>query len=265
MAIVYALIARGKVVMAEYTNTSGNFPTVTRVLLSKIPPNDAKMSYLYDSHIFHYVVEAGITYLCMGETNDAGTKHRLPFAFLDDVRSQFIQKYGEQAQTAIAFSFNDEFSAVLRGRMEYFNSEAAGRNFDQIGQVKSQIDDVKEVMVKNIEQVLERGDKIELLVDKTDRLNQQAFKFEKQSRRLKNTMWWKKMKFYGAVAAVVAIVLFGIVSMACGGLTFDKCKSHDDNDDPKRRALLGLGEHFKFDFAEMFFERLIDRRGELVL
>ena len=34
-------------------------------------------------------------------------------------------------------------------------------------------------MIENIDRVLERGEKIELLVDKSDRLNQQSFKFEK--------------------------------------------------------------------------------------
>jgi len=29
---------------------SGNFPTVTRVLLSKIPEHDGKMSYIYDTY-----------------------------------------------------------------------------------------------------------------------------------------------------------------------------------------------------------------------
>jgi len=41
---------------------------------------------------------------------------------------------------------------------------------------------VKDVMIENIDRVLERGERIELLVDKTDRLNQQAFKFEKTVR-----------------------------------------------------------------------------------
>lgn len=45
---VYALVAREKTVLAEYTATSGNFPTVTRVLLAKIPPSDGRMSYVYD-------------------------------------------------------------------------------------------------------------------------------------------------------------------------------------------------------------------------
>ena len=37
-----------------------------------------------------------------------------------------------------------------------------------------QVDEVKNIMVDNIERVLERGEKIELLVDKTDNLRFQV-------------------------------------------------------------------------------------------
>jgi vesicle-associated membrane protein 7 len=67
----------------------------------------------------------------------------------------------------------------------------------------------------------------QLLVDKTDRLNQQAFKFEKQSKRLKNVMWWKKVKMWLAIAFIVAVIIFAITAMACGGLTFHNCKSNN--------------------------------------
>merc|ERR1711918_14387 len=77
--ILYSLVARGRVVLAEYTSTSGNFPTVTRMLLNKIPSNtDSKMSYKYDTHVFHYIVESEITYLCMAEPHLKGDCH-LPF------------------------------------------------------------------------------------------------------------------------------------------------------------------------------------------
>lgn len=52
-------------------------------------------------------------------------------------------------------------------------------------QVHGEIEQVKDVMVHNIERVLERGERIELLVDKTDNLNQQAFAFKKRSTQLK--------------------------------------------------------------------------------
>ena len=46
-------------------------------------------------------------------------------------------------------------------------------------------------MVDNIEKVLERGEKIELLVDKTDSLNQQSVRFKKHSSQLRQAMWWQ--------------------------------------------------------------------------
>ena len=57
------------------------------------------------------------------------------------------------------------------------------------------------------EKVLERGEKIELLVDRTDRLNQQAFKFEKQSKKLKNAMWWRNIRMMVAIGVVVGVRL----------------------------------------------------------
>lgn len=69
MSILYAIISRGKTVLAEYTSTTGNFPTVTRVLLSKIQSEqDGKMSYIYDQYIFHYIVENHLIYMCMTGT-----------------------------------------------------------------------------------------------------------------------------------------------------------------------------------------------------
>eukprot|EP00592_Proboscia_alata_P007379 CAMPEP_0194356688 /NCGR_PEP_ID=MMETSP0174-20130528/4286_1 /TAXON_ID=216777 /ORGANISM="Proboscia alata, Strain PI-D3" /LENGTH=187 /DNA_ID=CAMNT_0039126383 /DNA_START=99 /DNA_END=659 /DNA_ORIENTATION=+ len=187
MTIVYSLVSREKTVLAEYTSTSatGNFPTVTRVLLAKIPSQDGRMSYVYDDHIFHYVVECGICFLCM---SDEMNKHRVPFALLNDMKELFFSKYGrELPQRAIAFSLNDEFSRIIDERMEYYNGD--NPNLDSISTVQNQINDVRDVMVQNIEKVLERGEKIELLVDKTDRLNQQAFKFESSSRTLRRAVW----------------------------------------------------------------------------
>jgi Synaptobrevin len=44
----------------------------------------------------------------------------------------------------------------------------------QLSRCNAQVSEVKNIMVDNIEKVLERGEKIELLVDKTDNLRFQA-------------------------------------------------------------------------------------------
>merc|ERR1712174_19413 len=139
-------------------------------------------------------------------------------------KQNFIAKYGtEKPLKAIAFSMNEEFSKIIKDRMEYYNSP--NPNADSIGAVRNQIDEVKDIMVQNIEKVLERGEKIELLVDKTDRLNQQAFKFEASSRNLRRSMWWKKMRCYIFVSVMAFLVIYFAAASVCGGIHFGKCRA----------------------------------------
>lgn len=114
MPILYSLVARQKAVLAEFTSSSGNFPTVTRVLLAKIPESDSKMSYVYDKYVFHYIVDQGITFLCM---SDESTKRRITFAFLEDIKKVWRENYIAVERTALPFSLNEAFSPVLRQKL----------------------------------------------------------------------------------------------------------------------------------------------------
>ena len=216
--IVYAVVARRTAVLAEFTMTSGNFPSVTRVLLSKITDKDSKMSYVYDQHVFHYVTCEGITYLCMA---DQGSKRRVAFAFLEDARRRFGAAYGRAARDAPAFTMNADFGPVLQRQMHFYNSDPSS---DELAKVKTQLDDVRHVMVENVEKVLERGEKIELLVDKTDRLTQQAFKFENTSKQLRSALFWRKVRMYALFAAALASAALVISAITCGGPHYPKCR-----------------------------------------
>ncbi len=55
---------------------------------------------------------------------------------------------------------------------------------------------MRAVMVENIDKVLERGDRIELLVDKTSTIQDNTFRFKKQSRRLRQSMWIQNAKLW---------------------------------------------------------------------
>ena len=97
--------------------------------------------------------------------------------------------------------------------MDFFNDNPAA---DAFGKVKNQIEDVKGVMVENIEKVLARGEKIELLVDKTEALNQSAQKFKKASKSLKDAMWWKNVKMWLLIFAIVTAAIVIIWGWATG-------------------------------------------------
>lgn len=89
---------------------------------------------------------------------------------------------------AVAYEYETEFAAKMKEKMDYF---ANNPNADAISRVRGGIADVKNIMIENIEKVLERGERFELLVEKSSQLGQEAFIFKKEARRLKRQMRWK--------------------------------------------------------------------------
>lgn len=57
----------------------------------------------------------------------------------------------------------------------------------------------QDVMVKSIDAVLSRGERIEILVDRTGEMSQQARQFRKRSTVLRRKMWWKNVKVLIAI------------------------------------------------------------------
>lgn len=96
-----------------------------------------------------------------------------------------------------------------------YGTTQAGKD-DAITNVQHDIDNVKGIMTQNIERVLERGERIDLLVDKTDRLGVGAHDFRVRSRGLKRQMWWKNAKLMVLLGVVIVFLIYLGVGFGCG-------------------------------------------------
>ncbi|CAL5353524.1 unnamed protein product [Camellia sinensis] len=168
-SLIYSFVARGTVVLAEFTEFTGNFTSIASQCLQKLPSSNNKFTYNCDGHTFNYLVEDGFTY-CVVAVESAG--RQIPMAFLERVKEDFTKRYvGGKAATAAANSLNREFGPKLKEQMQYCVDHP--EEISKLSKVKAQVSEVKGVMMENIEKVLDRGEKIELLVDKTENLRSQ--------------------------------------------------------------------------------------------
>jgi len=236
MTILYAVVARECCVLSEYsggmckkksnrtldyrrvvleirtehththtTDTEGNFPQVTRNLLSKITPGNEKMSIVYMNNVFHYIVSDGITFMCMA---DEASKRRVAFSFLMDIKNRWFATFGDSGKSATTFQMQHDFSQTLERQCDFFND---ARN-DNMERVEAQLDEVKKVMVQNISKVLDRSEHLELIADKTSQLSNTSKKFTAESKELSHAMWWHNMKtMLGISSCVVLIFVFFIM------------------------------------------------------
>ncbi|XP_073042525.1 vesicle-associated membrane protein 711-like [Primulina eburnea] len=218
MAILYALVARGSVVLAEFSSASTTANSIARQILEKIPGNnDTNVSYSQDRYIFHVKRTDGLTVLCMAD-DTAG--RRIPFEFLEDIHQKFVRTYGRAVLSAQAYAMNDEFSRVLGQQMDFFSNDP---NADRINRLRGEMSQVRNVMIENIDKVLDRGDRLELLVDKTATMQGNTLRFRKQTRRFRRNVWWRNVWLTVALVILLLVIVYVVMGFVCHGPTLPSC------------------------------------------
>ncbi|CAL1710957.1 unnamed protein product [Somion occarium] len=211
MSLIHALVAKGNTILAEHQGGSRDFSQATQTILSKIPPNNSKLTYVWEQYLFHYVSEGGYTYLVMAD-DSAG--RRMPFTFLAELQ----QKFSTLGQSS---SLSDPPAYVLQGSFgptiaQLMNQYNTAPPTDELTRAQSELAQVKDIMVQNVEQILSRGERIELLVDKTDSMASQATAFRRGARTVRRSMWWKNTKIVALSGVVGLTFVWVLVAQFCG-------------------------------------------------
>ncbi|CAH2311825.1 vesicle-associated membrane 4 [Pelobates cultripes] len=86
-----------------------------------------------------------------------------------------------------------------------------GPRNDKIRHAQNQVDEVIDVMQENITKVIERGERLDELQDKSESLSDNATAFSSRSRQLRRQMWWRECKMKAIVAMVIILILLVII------------------------------------------------------
>eukprot|EP01130_Rhizamoeba_saxonica_P000212 TRINITY_DN10200_c0_g1_i1.p1 TRINITY_DN10200_c0_g1~~TRINITY_DN10200_c0_g1_i1.p1 ORF type:complete len:244 (-),score=53.38 TRINITY_DN10200_c0_g1_i1:31-762(-) len=227
MSLIYSCVANNSGILAEHSKKSGAAAKVVSRILEDIDyVEDGKMSYSYDSYCYHYWAAGGNIFLCMA---DEEFGKRIPFAFLNDIKQRWRASYGDRGRNAIPHQMQADFGRVLQRQMDYFVDDVSSDKFKQIDK---QLNDTKVVLLNNIEKVIERGERIENLVDKTEHLSTTSLSFKNKSRDLERAMWWKNAKLMIMISAIVIILLYIVIAVACKGPTLPGCIKHGKGPSP---------------------------------
>ncbi|TXG49306.1 hypothetical protein EZV62_025181 [Acer yangbiense] len=229
--LIYSFVAKGTVVLAEHTSYSGNFSTIAVQCLQRLPSNSSKYTYSCDGHTFNFLLDSGFVFLVVA---DESTGRSVPFVFLERVKDDFKQRYGASIKDegahpladdddddlfddrfGIAYNLDREFGPRLKEHMQYCMNHP--EEISKLAKLKAQITEVKGVMMDNIEKVLDRGERIELLVDKTENLQFQADSFQRQGRQLRRKMWLQSFQVKVIVGGVILALFIIAWLTVCGG------------------------------------------------
>jgi vesicle-associated membrane protein 7 len=192
-----------------------------------------QLTYTHNNNFIHYIASApseyspdaasagGLTFLVIA---DSSLGRRIPFGFLVEIKNRFLDKYpAESTDFASMSSYGaGSFNSELKSLMVNYGTTKGGKE-DAIKNVQGEIENVRGIMTQNIESLLERGERIDLLVDKTDQLGGSAREFRVRSRGLRRKMWWKNVKLMALLTVVVIFLIYLFVGFGCGLPGWSKC------------------------------------------
>nr|VDD14611.1 unnamed protein product [Brassica oleracea] len=216
-SLIYSFVARGTVILVDFTDFKGNFTSIAAQCLQKLPSSNNKVIYNCDGHTFNYLVENGFSKscaYCVVAVDSAGRE--IPMAFLERVKEDFNRRYGGgKAATAQPNSLNKEFGSKLKEHMQYCMDHPD--EISKLAKVRAQVSEVKGVLIENIDKLYDRGVKIENLVEKTADLRSQADVYRRQADQIKRKMWFQNMKIKLIFLAIIIALILIIILSVCGG------------------------------------------------
>ncbi|ESN97088.1 hypothetical protein HELRODRAFT_193359 [Helobdella robusta] len=165
MPILYSAIGKGSTVLCFYQQSSDSSYDV---LASNILPNlssvaNAKTSYTTNNKLLKLIINGGcnitkpdITELRIKICDTKQAK--CDIVTKNDVKTKFLSSnLLDRVQYSVENELNRDFGPVLANLMEKYSNPSTYQTNSHLSSVQAQVDEVKGVMTRNIEAVLQRG------------------------------------------------------------------------------------------------------------
>ena len=107
--------------------------------------------------------------------------------------------------------FDDD---LLQDAMDYFSTGDARASKSR--EIQDELARTKGTMFKNIDQALQRGEKIDVLVDKTDTLAQQSGQFKRKATAIKRGYRCQNIKMMAICGGMIVTLSYVVISSSTG-------------------------------------------------
>ena len=185
MPIFYSLIAKNyDLILSEYTDYTGNFQQITRILLYKLKLNGQNkpnniMCIPYDNYQYNYIITDNLLFLCMSFKDNINTSPKnylneniLIYAFLFDLRKFFLTQYNVfDIKKSKSYEYQD-FENTIQLLIEYYNARPT---FTKSGlPVYNFINEDKKIIIENLNKYFNSDETLNMTVFQNEAYNIQT-------------------------------------------------------------------------------------------
>ncbi|EFA81715.1 hypothetical protein PPL_05709 [Heterostelium album PN500] len=171
-----------------------------KLIFSKLSRVSEKaMTLDTDKYYFAYLIENDVCYLCLCEK---AYPKKLAFNFLEELYKEFDTSYGSEVALAKRPYQFVKFETFITKTRKLYRDTRSQRN---LSDVSFELRDVQKIMTKNIRDIVGRGEKLNDVNDKSEKLLAESIRYEKQTIALASQLFFKK---YFPVIIILLFLFF---------------------------------------------------------
>ena len=205
--------------LANFSIKEGNYHRVLDKILSRISLNDVKMTYVCGSYFVNYIMKDSI---CFTVICDDDTTYKTSFACLTELIKLADENYPNNELNSLGVY---GVKKINFGKLsKKFNRNLKPKQTDPLLDFKEEINEVTSVMVENVDKLLDRGEKLEILVNRTEELQRESYRFYRNSRTVRRRIQWDNFKYGFLTLLILGIIALFVAIGVCGGITFPNCR-----------------------------------------
>ena len=208
--IIYSLIAKGMIVLADYSSYTGTFDQTCKNFLKNVKPNSSA-AVKSDDYTIYYINSNNITFLIF-------TDNQYPkvaaIACLEALKKDFENSSIDTSDVREDKCLQKELKPKIQLKFDYFNEhkESSGEAMDAL---KEQIQSMHEEILQDSGLLNERGDKMNTLDEKSEHLMGSSNAYYTSSKRVRRSELMKKIKYYAAIGCALLIIIYIIICIVC--------------------------------------------------
>jgi Synaptobrevin/Regulated-SNARE-like domain len=178
-----------------------------------------------EEHFFHLWHQDEVFYCCLSDDRDP-REQKVNFAYLQALAHDFGGRYSKRRiRNANSYAMDKEFKPMMRSTMHHYNINRAELSRDmQVNSLLAKVEDLKNVLGRNMELLLERDQQLDSLMDKASQARRDSMVFRKQTVKAKRLMEMKSYKMWFLICLSLVVMFYVIITSTCG-FRFQYCRA----------------------------------------
>ncbi|KAL3903740.1 MAG: hypothetical protein SGILL_010332 [Bacillariaceae sp.] len=179
-----------------------------------------------EEHFFHLWHQDEVFYCCLSDDRDP-KEQKVNFAYLQALAHDFGGRYSKRRiRNANTYGMDKDFKPMMRSTMHHYNINREDLMREaNVNQLLAKVEDLKNVLGRNMELLLERDQQLDSLMDKATQARRDSMVFKKKTVKAKKVMMMKSYKMWFLICMSLTVFFYVIITSICG-FGFQHCRNN---------------------------------------